>query len=62
MHIQFQSDLLQSYGAVLDLVYSETLQQFYDPSDVVPEMLQVAKKAFKSKKLKSLNMTEHAFR
>ena len=40
MHIQFQSDLLESYGAVLDWLYSKTLQQFYDPSDVVPEMLQ----------------------
>ena len=62
LHITFPEDLLDAYGTVLDWLYEQTLEQFYEPGNGVPDVSPLVMDEFNNnKKLKGVNMTEHTF-
>jgi len=61
LRIDFPNDLMESYANIMLWLIDETLAPFWDNSEDVPYLWPLVKNAFKSDKLKSLNISEHAF-
>ena len=61
MKINFSEDLLDSYEAVTDWLYTKTLEQFYTQGNEVPNVWPAVKDALEDPRFESLNITEHGF-
>ena len=59
--INFSEDFLDSYEAVTDWLYTNTLEQFYTQGNEVPNVWPAVKDALKDPRFESLKITEHGF-
>jgi len=52
VRINFSKDLLESYAAITDWLYGQTLSEFYVPGNEVPQMSPLIKEEFSDKRFK----------